>query len=249
MRSFENKVVVVTWWTSGIWAASVHAFAQQWAQVYFTGRNSDKWHVVAESSWATFSQVDATDLSATKTFIETIWKKHGAIDVLYLNAWSAKWVDILETTEEIFDFTYDLNVKSPVMTIQYALPYLKKWSSITMTASVAGQAWFRGFNIYGSTKAAIINVAKTYAWALAEHWIRVNTVSPWPIDTDIFAAVWIPEDQVTGTKDFLWSLTPMKRMGTADEIAQTVVFLSSDKASYITWSDVVVDGWMIPVEL
>jgi len=249
MKLFENKVVIITWWTSGIWAASVKKFAEHWATVYFTGRNADKWQVVSEATGATFMQVDATDLEATKSFIEKVWTDHGTIDVLYLNAGSAKAVDILETNEEIFDFTYDLNVKSPVMSIQYALPFLKEWSSITITASVAWQAGFRGFNIYGSTKAAVINIAKTYAGALAEKWIRVNTVSPGPIDTDIFAAVWIPAEQVDGTKQFMWNLTPMKRMWTADEIANTVAFLSSHQASYITWSDIIVDGGMIPVKL
>ena len=225
MNSFENKVVVVTGGTSGIGAATVKSFRDQEATVIFTGRNSVKWEKIASETGAIFKQVDAMDLAATKTCIDAIGTEYGHIDTLFLNAGSAKAVDILETTEEIFDFTYDLNVKSPVMTIQYALPYLRSGSNIALTASIAGHAWMRWFNIYGSTKAAVINIAKTYAGALAEKGIRINTVSPGPIDTDIFLAVGMPEEYVAGAKEQFWNMTPMKRMGTADEIAQTVLFL------------------------
>ena len=240
-----SSIVLITWWTSWIWEATVQKFAKQWATVYFTWRDKNRWEQIAHETWATFKNVDATNLTATKELIDQIWTEHGQIDTLFLNAWSAKAVDILETTEEIFDFTYTLNVKSPVMSIQYALPYLKNWSSVILTGSVAWQAWYRWFNIYWSTKAAIINIAQTYAVWLAEQWVRINTISPWPIDTDIFSAAWVPDEYVEWAKDQMWWMTALWRMGHANEIADTVYFLASKQASYITWTDIIVDGWML----
>lgn len=244
--NFENKTVIITWGTAWIWKATVQAFAKAGAIVHFTGRNKNDGESLAHDTWAHFHAVDATDLQATKSFIQEVWE-WSWIDVLYLNAGSAKAIDILETTEEVFDFTYNLNVKSPVMSVQYALPYLKTWSSVLFTASVAWSRGMRGFNIYGSTKAALINVAQTYAWALADKWIRINTISPGPIDTGIFSTAWVPDDHLEWTKDYVAWMTALKRLWTVGEIAQTVLFLSSDHASYITGEDIVVDGWMIPV--
>ena len=243
--TLDWKLVIITWWTSWIWEATVKAFATQWATVHFTWRNQEAWDRIANEHWATFTKLDATDYASTKEYIERLWKEHGTIHTLFLNAWSAKAADILETTEELYDFTYNLNVKSPILSIQYALPYLKEGSVVTITASVAWQAGYRGFNIYGSTKAAMINIAQTYAAWLAERGARINTISPGPIDTDIFSAAWIPDEHVQGAKDQMGWMTALWRMGHADEIAETVVFLSSPAASYITWTDIVVDGGML----
>jgi len=181
------------------------------------------------------------DLDAAMAKVRDRFKR---IDALFVNAGIGRFVPMAEVTEAVFDEIVTVNLKGAFFTVQKALPLMARGSAVVLNASINAHIGLPGTTVYGATKAAVVNMAKTMSADLAERGIRVNVVSPGPIETPIFDRVGISSEQSRQTKEWLQSQTLVKRMGQPEEIAEAVLYLSSDAASFIVGTEIVIDGGM-----
>ncbi|QXV64889.1 SDR family oxidoreductase [Mucilaginibacter achroorhodeus] len=238
--NFANKNVVITGGTTGIGFATAKAFINAGANVWITGRKADNLEKAAAEINSPNLKTVLSDTSkvADITVLEQAFAQSGQkLDVLFLNAGVANFAPIEQATEDQFDYQFNTNVKGPYFTLQKFIPHLKDGASVVFTSSVVATASNIGTSIYSSTKGALNKVAQIAANELAERKIRVNIVSPGPIQTPGLEGV-LPEE----AKAHIATLTALQRLGTADEIANTVLFLSSDAASFISGTEIVADG-------
>ena len=237
---FKNKNVVITGGTTGIGLATAKAFINAGANVWITGRNASNLQKATEEigSSKLFTVVsDTSKLDDISILEKAIADSGNKLDVLFLNAGIAKFEGIEQVTEENFDAQFNTNVKGHFFTMQKLLPHLADGAALVFTSSTVATASNSGASIYSATKGALNRIAKIAANELAGRKIRVNIVSPGPILTPGLEGA-VPE----GAKDFLAGATALQRIGDPDEIAKTVLFLASDAASFITGTEIVVDG-------
>jgi len=238
--SFINKNVVITGGTTGIGLATAKAFISAGANVWITGRNNDNLQKAsAEINDPKLKTVlsDTSKLEDILVLEKAIVATGQKLDVLFLNAGIAVFAPIEQVTEADFDAQFNTNVKGHFFTLQKLIPHLAVGASVVFTSSTVATAANLGASVYSSTKGALNKIAQIAANELAERKIRVNIVSPGPIETPGLEKV-VPE----GAKVHLAAATAMQRMGNADEIAKTVLFLASDAASFITGTELLVDG-------
>jgi NAD(P)-dependent dehydrogenase (short-subunit alcohol dehydrogenase family) len=174
-------------------------------------------------------------------------EKHGHIDVLFANAGWGEVAPLEVATEEHFDKTFDLNAKGTFFTVQKSLPLFKDGGSIILTASVANVRGDPAFSAYAGAKAAVRNFARGWTAELKDRKIRVNSMSPGPIETPALEKVGLTVEQVEQAVAHFASQVPLGRRGKAEEIAAAVLFLASDESSFITGIDLAVDGGMAQV--
>ncbi len=246
MERFENKLAVVTGGNSGIGLAAARAFAREGAEVVVFGRNEE----TLDSAVASLNghghgvRGDVAKLEDLDRLFAEVGKRGQGIDALFVNAGIARAAPLEDVTEEFFDRQFDINVKGAFFTVQKALPLLNDNASIVLNASIADQTGVAGLSVYSATKAAVRNLARGLSAELVGRGIRVNVVSPGPIETPIFGKFDIPEEELEKMAQGILSRVPMKRMGSADEIAEAVLFLSSSASSYMLGAELVVDGGM-----
>ena len=243
-RRFEGKVALVTGGNSGIGLAVAKALVAEGARVVIVGRNAETVERSAADLGASAlgvvadtSRLDELDriVAATREF------GGGRLDVVFANAGIGTFGPLAATTEAAFDSTFDTNVKGVYFTVQKAVALMQSGGAIVLNASVAAAKGNPIGSVYGASKAAVRSFGRTIAAELVERGIRVNVVSPGPIETPIFERTMTPE-QVAGMKAAMVGRNPMKRFGTTDEVTAAVLFLASDEASYITGVDLLVDG-------
>ncbi len=241
MGQLDGKVALVTGGSAGIGLATVRRFAAEGAQVYLTGRRKDAVdEAVAELDGDVTGIVsDVADLDALDALFGTIRERSGRLDVLVANAGGGTVTGLADITEEHYDTTFDVNVKGLVFTVQKALPLLPAGATVVLVSSVAGIKGLPGMSLYAATKAAIRNLARSWAIELAPRHIRVSALCPGPIDTPGMADLLgqLPDDQ-----DGAIVAVPLGRLGEADEIAAGALFLASSESSFLTGSDLVLDG-------
>jgi len=240
---FLNKNVVITGGSSGIGFASAKAFIKAGANVWITGRNADKLQKAAEAINSPKLSTVVSDTSSLEgiSILENVIAESGnKIDVLFLNAGIATYAPIGHITEADFDAQFNTNVKGPLFTLQNFLPHLADGASVVLTSSTVASASGMNSSVYSATKGALNKIAQVAANELAPRKIRVNLVSPGPTDTEGLDGVVTPE-----IKDYLASVTALQRLGNPDEVANTVLFLASDQASFITGTELLVDGGAI----
>jgi NAD(P)-dependent dehydrogenase (short-subunit alcohol dehydrogenase family) len=244
---FEGKIAVITGGNSGIGLGAAKAFAAEGAKVVITGRDQKTLDAAAKDigPGTLAIKADVSKLSdLDKTFAD-IKKAFGKIDALFVNAGIGKFVPFDQVTEAFFDETMNINLKGAYFTIQKAVPLMPKGSAIVLNASINAHMGMANSSVYGASKAAIVNLAKTLSADLLEKGIRVNTVSPGPITTPIIDRMGMPADAVKQTKDWIQSQVPLKRFGTTEELASAVLFLSSAESAYILGTELIVDGGMV----
>ena len=247
MKKLEGKVAVITGGTTGIGQAAARLFHAEGARVFITGR-SDK--TLAEAKKQLPADIvsiksDASRLVDIDALAETLKSKAGHIDVLFINAGIAKFMPVEAITPEIFDEMVNINFRGAFFTIQKLLPLLGKGSSVVLTTSIAADLGMASSSVYGATKAALSSLARTLSNELASRGIRVNEVSPGPIETPIYEKMGMPTEQTASFKDMIAGMVPVKRMGTADEVAKAALFLASDDSSYLLGSKIRIDGGMM----
>jgi NAD(P)-dependent dehydrogenase (short-subunit alcohol dehydrogenase family) len=243
MKRFEGKTVVVTGGNSGIGLATAKLFREQGAKVAISGRDQktldEAVKTIGEGTLAV--KADVSKLADIDRFFAQVAAKFGKIDVVFANAGIAKFAPVGDSSEQMFDEIFDINVKGLYFTLQKALPYLNDGAAIVLNSSVVNSKGNTTTSVY-SSKAAVRSLASTFAAELVGRSIRVNVFSSGPIVTPIFGRTGLPEAVLNEFADYVKSQVPMKRFGTAEEVGHAVLFLASSEASYITGVDLNVDG-------
>jgi NAD(P)-dependent dehydrogenase (short-subunit alcohol dehydrogenase family) len=244
MSKLQGKVAVITGGNSGIGLATAQRFAREGAQVFITGRRQAELDAAVRTigHGAIGVQGDVSNLADLDRLFATVREKAGRLDVLFANAGGGEFLPLGQITEEHFDKTFDINVKGVLFTVQKALPLFTQGGSIILNASIAGSKGLPAFSVYSATKAALRSFARSWTIDLKGRNIRVNALSPGGIETPGLASLTPGEAEATQFKAFLASSTPLGRLGTPDEIASAAVFLASDDSSYITGTELFVDG-------
>ena len=246
MKRFEGKVAMVTGGNSGIGLAAAKAFAREGAQVAVTGRDEGTLKNAEKEigSGALAIRADAARIADLDAAMAKVRDQFKRIDALFVNAGIGRFVPIAEVTEAMFDEIVTINLKGAFFTVQKALPLMARGSAVVLNASINAHIGLPGTTVYGATKAAVVNMAKTMSADLAERGIRVNAVSPGPIETPIFGRAGISSEQSRQTKEWLQNQTLVKRMAEPEEIAEAVLYLSSDVSSFVVGTELVIDGGM-----
>jgi NAD(P)-dependent dehydrogenase (short-subunit alcohol dehydrogenase family) len=246
MKRFEGKVAMVTGGNSGIGLAAAKAFAREGAQVAVTGRDEGTLKNAEKEigSGALAIRADAARIADLDAAMAKVRDQFKRIDALFVNAGIGKFVPIAEVTEAMFDEIVTINLKGAFFTVQKALPLMARGSAVVLNASINAHIGLPGTTVYGATKAAVVNMAKTMSADLAERGIRVNAVSPGPVETPIFGRAGISSEQSRQTKEWLQNQTLVKRMAEPEEIAEAVLYLSSDVSSFVVGTEIVIDGGM-----
>jgi NAD(P)-dependent dehydrogenase (short-subunit alcohol dehydrogenase family) len=245
-EKLKNKVAVITGGTTGIGFATAKRFVDEGAKVVLTGTNPETLEA-ARSRLEGRADVVASDASSgkdVKALFDHVVSKYGKIDVLFLNAGIALFAPWEQHSEEYFDRQFAINVKGPWLAIKYAIPFLNDGASIIATTSVANKTGMPGASAYAATKAALQQLVRTAAAELSPRGIRVNAVSPGPIETPIFDKTGMPAEEIQQMAADIVSQVALGRFGTSEEIANAALFLASNESSYVQGQEIVVDGGM-----
>jgi NAD(P)-dependent dehydrogenase (short-subunit alcohol dehydrogenase family) len=240
-----EKIALVTGATSGIGLATAKLFAAEGARVYITGRRKEALDkAVAEiGNGAVGVQADSASNDDLDRLFARVKADAGRLDVLFVNAGGGTMLPLGQITEEQIDDTFGRNVKATIFTVQKALPLLGKGSSVVLTGSTAGTEGTAAFSVYSASKAAVRNLARSWALDLKETGIRVNVVSPGATRTPgLVELAGDDKAQQQGLLDYLASQIPLGRVGEAEEIAKAVLFLASDDASFVNGAELFADG-------
>jgi NAD(P)-dependent dehydrogenase (short-subunit alcohol dehydrogenase family) len=250
MKKFEGKVAVITGGNSGIGLATAQRFVQEGAHVYVTGRRQTELDEAVKEIGKNITGVqgDISNLADLDRLYSTVKQQKGQIDVLFANAGIGESMSLEKISEAHFDKTFNVNVKGVLFTVQKALPLFKDGGSIILNGSIASSKAMEGTTVYSATKAAVRSFARTWTLELRSRKIRINVVSPGPIDTpglnNFIRGMGMGEEQI---KKAIISSVPMGRMGAPDEVASAVLFLASDDSSFVTGVELFVDGGMAQI--
>jgi NAD(P)-dependent dehydrogenase (short-subunit alcohol dehydrogenase family) len=249
MGKLEGKVAIVTGGTTGIGLATAQRFVAEGAQVFITGRRQSELDAAVKliGKNVTGVQGDVSKLAELDQLYATVKLQAGHIDVLFANAGGGEFAPLGAITEEHYDKTFDINVKGLLFTVQKALPLFTDGGSIILNASIVASTGSPAFSVYSATKAAVRSFARTWTVDLKERKIRVNAISPGPIETPGLSGLAQDEEQARQIKASLVASVPLGRLGTPDEIAKAAVFLASDDSSYVTGIELFVDGGMAQI--
>jgi NAD(P)-dependent dehydrogenase (short-subunit alcohol dehydrogenase family) len=249
MGRLTGKIAVITGGNSGIGLAAAKRFVSEDAYVFITGRRQDELDkaVVTLGSAVTGVQGDISNLDDLDRLFATVQAEKGHVDILFANAGMGGRSSLGAISEEQFDKVFDVNVKGTLFTVQKALPLMRTGGSIILTGSTTGSMGTPAFSVYSATKAAIRNFARSWALDLKGTGIRVNVLSPGATTTpgllNGLAKTGMQEALLAG----LASQAPLGRMGNPDETAAVALFLASDDSSFMTGSEVFVDGGLAQV--
>lgn len=241
--NFTNKNVIIIGGTSGIGFATAKEFIAAGANVWITGRNAlnlEKAAIEINSPKLKTVVSDTSKLAEISLLEKAFAENNSKLDVLFLNAGIGTFTTIDQVTEADFDAQFNTNVKGHFFTLQKLLPYLVDGASVIFTSSTVATSANLATSIYSATKGALNKIAQIAANELAERKIRVNIVSPGPVATPGLDSV-VPAE----AKEFLAGAVALQRLGNPSEIAKTVLFLASDSASFITGTEILVDGGFI----
>lgn len=245
MKKLENKIALITGGSTGLGKATAHLFANEGAKVLITGRHEDTLKVSAnQHENISYLKADVTKSSEITKTIKHIEDTHGSLDILINNAGVALFSPIEMTNlEDHFDVMFNINVRGLYELTRLALPLLEKSKGVILsTASGVAVSPMANASAYSATKAAVVALTKAWAKEFAPKGIRVNVVSPGPIETPIFGKTGMPEEHVSAMLEGLVSQIPLSRIGSSEDIAKAFLYLASDDASYVTGTQLMVDG-------
>ena len=249
MAKLEGKTALVTGGSSGIGLATAKRFVKEGAYVFITGRREPELAAAVKEIGGNVTAVrgDVSNLDDLDRLFAQVQREKGRLDIVFANAGVAKYAPLGTITEDLYESIFDVNVKGLLFTVQKALPLLPDGASIILNASIVASKGWAEWSVYSATKAAVRSFARTWASDLKGRRIRVNAVSPGVIDTpglnDLLASAGAGEEGL----NMLSSSAPLVRPGTPDEVARAVVFLASDDSSYITGTELFVDGGLAQV--
>lgn len=244
MNKLAGKVALITGGTSGMGAATAKLFHAQGAKVVATGSSAAS--VAAAQSAMPGVEVtlsNAGDPAAAKQLVAQVKAKHGRIDVLFVNAGIARVVPLEAADEALFDKIFNVNLRGPYFLLKHAAPVLSDGGSIILTSSAGAVKGMPGLSIYSASKAALRSLGLTLAAELAPRAIRVNTITPGPINTPIGSKMELSAEQMAGFAKMVETL-PLRRPGQSEEIAAAALYFASDDSKFTTGSELRVDGGM-----
>ncbi len=247
MGLLDNKVAVITGGISGMGLATARLFKREGATVVVNARNETRRKEVEALEGEAFDKVavaDIANLAELQNFYEKIGERLGQIDVLFLNAGMAGNMPLEAMTEEFYDAMMDTNLKGVLFSVKYALPFLSQGSSIILTTSVNNQMGQAMSSVYSASKAAVRSLARTLSAELAPRGIRVNAISPGPIDTDLVSKLGFPPEMLPAIREQVTQMTALKRWGQPEEIARVALFFATEMSSYVIGTELEVDGGM-----
>ena len=249
MKKLEGKVAVITGGNSGIGLATAQRFVEEGAHVFITGRRQTELDAAVKQIGDNVTGIhsDVSNLADLDQLYATVKQQKGRIDILFANAGVAEFASLGTITEDLFDKTFNINVKGLLFTVQKVLPLFQDGGSIILNASIASSKGFEANSVYSATKAAIRSFARTWTVDLKHRKIRVNAISPGPIDTPGFSGLMQTTEQLEQFKASVVATVPLGRMGSPDEVAKVVLFLASDDSSYVTGIELFVDGGMAQI--
>ena len=249
MGKLEGKIALITGGNSGIGLATAKQFVSEGAYVYITGRRGPELATAVKEIGRSVTgiQGDVSNPGDLDRLFAQIKQEKGKLDIVFANAGVAKFAPFGDITEEFYDSIFNINVKGLLFTVQKALPLLPDGASIILNASIVASKGLPANSVYSATKAAVRSLARTWTTDLKDRHIRVNAVSPGATDTpglsDLLASSEVGKERL----NMIANTVPLGRLGRPDEIARAVVFLASDDSSYITGTELFVDGGLAQV--
>ena len=240
MSVYEGKRVVITGGTSGIGLATAAALIADGARVLVTGRTPASLEN-ARAALGPEALVVASDaVTDVDQLVARSAAEFGTVDLLVLNAGATVSSTVEDTTEAMYDSTFEINTKAPYFTLQKFLPLMQPGSAVVLTTSVSNTKGIATTSVYSATKAALRSLTRTFARELIDRGIRVNAVSPGPVDTGILERT-MPADVARQFLNQIKAENPMRRFGEPEEVAKAIIFLGFD-ATYTTGTELLVDG-------
>jgi NAD(P)-dependent dehydrogenase (short-subunit alcohol dehydrogenase family) len=244
MGRLEGKVALVTGGSSGIGLATANQFVNEGAYVFITGRRGAELATAVKEIARNVVGVkaDVANVGDLDRLFAQIKREKGELDVVFANAGIAKYAPMGSITEDLYGSIFDINVKGVLFTVQKALPLMPDGAAIILNASIVASKGLPANSIYSASKAAVRSFARTWATDLKARRIRVNAISPGSVDTPGLNNLLASSDVGEQRRKLILNAVPLGRFATPDEIAKAVVFLASDDASYVTGTELFVDG-------
>src|SRR5688572_8349719 len=248
-NKLEGKIAVITGGNSGIGLATAKRFVSEGAYVFISGRRQKELDLALSQIGKNVIgiQGDVSDLTDLDRLYITVKDQKGHLDILFANAGIAQFAPLGEISEEHFDNIFGINVKGLLFTVQKALPLFHDGGSIILNASIGSSKGVEESSVYSATKAAVRSFARTWTVDLRHRKIRVNAISPGPIDTPIFSNLLHNEEQSRQCEKNIVKTIPMGMIGNSNESANAVSVLASDDSSYITGIELFVDGGLAQI--
>ncbi|KVG66981.1 SDR family oxidoreductase [Burkholderia pseudomultivorans] len=246
MQRFEGKTVLVTGGNSGIGLAAARAFAAEGARVIITGRDAQTLEAARQALGADAIALrnDAGTVAGARALADAIAAAGARLDAMFVNAGVAKLGPFAETDEALWDLVFDTNVKGPYFQIQALAPLFNRSASIVINGSINAHIGMPGSSVYAASKAAVNSFAKTLSTELLPLGVRVNVVSPGPVQTPLYGKLGLDAATLDETADKIRGLVPVGRFGTPDEIASTVLHLSAPESAFIVGAEIIASGGM-----
>ncbi|WP_316829829.1 SDR family oxidoreductase [Pedobacter aquatilis] len=242
MNSLQKKTALITGGNSGIGYSTAKLFKENGATVIISGRNEQRINSAAATLGITAYTSDQGDLTAIDKLAEMIKRDFGKLDILFLNAGVASFSPFESADESHFENIMDVNFKGVFFTLQKLLPLLNDHASVIFNTSVNANIGMPNSGVYAASKAAIVALNRVLATELAPKNIRVNCISPGPVKTPVYGKLGLDIDELNAFGKILSEKILLKRFAQAEEIAQLAAFLASDKSSFITGTEIVIDG-------
>ncbi|CAB3769039.1 SDR family oxidoreductase [Paraburkholderia solisilvae] len=244
MSRLQGKRTLITGGTTGIGLATAKQFLAEGARVVITGNNPDR---IASAQVELGSDVlvlraDSGDVTRQHQLAQTIEAHYGQLDVAFLNAGVSVWQPIEAWTEEMFERSFAVNVKGPYFLMQALLPVFSRPASVVLNTSINAHVGAARSSVYAATKAALLNFSKTLSSELLDRGVRVNAVSPGPVDTPLYDKLGIPDAYREQVNQDIVRTIPTGRFGRPEEVAKAVVYLAADESAWTLGAEIVVDG-------
>ncbi|AOI88567.1 SDR family oxidoreductase [Burkholderia pseudomultivorans] len=246
MQRFEGKTVFVTGGNSGIGLAAARAFAAEGARVIITGRDAQTLEAARQALGADAIALrnEAGTVAGARALADAIAAVGARLDAMFVNAGVAKLGPFADTDEALWDLVFDTNVKGPYFQIQALASLFNRGASIVINGSINAHVGMPGSSVYAASKAAVNSFAKTLSTELLPLGVRVNVVSPGPVQTPLYGKLGLDAATLDETADKIRGLVPVGRFGTPDEIASTVLHLSAPESAFIVGAEIIASGGM-----
>lgn len=244
MKRLEGKTALITGGTTGIGFATAQRFIEEGAKVVITGQNAERLAAAGAKLGGDVSviQADSANLADVRRITDEVESLFGRLDIAFLNAGAGRFQSLPDIEEQVFDTVFAVNVKAVLFGAQSLSRVMNDGGSMIVTTSVNNQMGMVASAVYAASKGATAALVRVLAGELADRGIRVNSVSPGPIQTEMGGKLGIPDELRPTFLRVLQESVPLKRIGQANELAAAVAFLASDDASYINAIELVVDG-------